>query len=319
MAARSIRRRPQENNIERENYAMLNDYILWLKNEGKGQKTVNEYPVILQKLIHWYEETEASEFRPDKVTTLHMHEFVTYLSKVKQYDPAYVNKIIASLKTFYKFAMESGLVTYNPMLKVKIKRSMKQQKAPKWLTELELAKYLHVIELEKNEKKKARDMAINRLMSEAGLRVQEVSDLNVADICLEKRRENVIVRDGKGGKFRIVPLNKDLIESLENWTNYRKKYRYQENEPLFLSERNTRLTDRAIKYMVAAYAREAELEAVSCHPLRHTFCKNLADAGVRLEQIAYLAGHDNLETTRKYLRPSDNDLRKSVALISELR
>jgi site-specific recombinase XerD len=69
-------------------------------------------------------------------------------------------------------------------------------------------------------------------------------------------------------------------------------------EPLFLSERNNRLSDRAIKYMVADYAKDAELQNVSCHPLRHTFCKNLADVGVRLEQIAYLAGHDSLEDFR---------------------
>ena len=81
-----------------------------------------------------------------------MHEFVAYLSKVKKYDPVYVNKIIASLKTFYKFALEAGLVTFNPMLKVKIKRSMKQNEAPKWMTKLELAKFNHAIESEKNEK-----------------------------------------------------------------------------------------------------------------------------------------------------------------------
>lgn len=102
-----------------------------MNHEGKSQKTVKEYPVILQKLIKWYEETKGIDFKPDKLTTLHMHEFVTYLRKVKQYEPAYVNKITASLKTFYKFTMEIGLVSYNPMLKVKIKRSMKQQEVPK--------------------------------------------------------------------------------------------------------------------------------------------------------------------------------------------
>ena len=154
-------------------------------------------------------------------------------------------------------------------------------------------------------------------MSEAGLRVQEVSDLNIVDICLEKRRENVTVRDGKGGKYRIVPLNKDLVESLESWMQYRKESKFDENAPLFLSERDSRPTDRTIRYMVTAYAKDAGLDDVSCHTLRHTFGKNLADAGVRLEQIAYLMGHDSLETTRRYLRPSENDLRKNVELISE--
>jgi integrase/recombinase XerC len=299
--------------------SMIKKYIEWLKTEGKGKKTINEYPIILQKLIQWYEETEGNEFKPDKVTTLHMHEFVSHLKKVKQYDPSYINKIIASLKTFYRFAMESKLVTFNPMLKVKIQRSMKQQEAPKWMTKLELSKFKHAIETGKNEKKKVRDMAICSLMSEAGLRVQEVSDLNIIDICLEKRRENVTVRDGKGGKYRVVPLNRDLIGSIEGWMQYRKKSNYGENEPLFLSERNLRPTDRTIRYMVTEYAKDANLEAVSPHSLRHTFGKNLADTGVRLEQIAYLMGHDSLESTRVYLRPSNDDLRKNVDLISEKR
>jgi integrase/recombinase XerC len=117
----------------------------------------------------------------------------------------------------------------------------------------------------------------------------------------------------------IKALLNPYASSLKKWMEYREEQNHAENEPLFLSERSTRLTDRAIKYMVAAYARDAGLENVSCHPLRHTFCKNLADAGVRLEQIAYLAGHDSLETTRKYLLPSDSDLRKSVEKISERR
>lgn len=71
--------------------------------------------------------------------------------------------------------------------------------------------------------------------------------------------------------------------------------------------------------MVTDYAKDAGLEDISCHTMRHTFDKNLADAGVRLEQIAYLKGHDSLETTRKYLLPSKNDFRKNVELISELK
>ncbi|ABO49401.1 phage integrase domain protein SAM domain protein [Desulforamulus reducens MI-1] len=200
---------------------MRDAYIAWLKNEGKSEKTVNEYPAKLQKLINWFEDTEGDRFEPSKITTLHIHEFIAFLDKVKKYEPAYINKILASLKTFYKYATETGLVIYNPTIKVKMKRTMKQYAAPKWLTKQESAKFFHAIEQEKNTKRKNRDMAICRLMAGAGLRVQEVSDLNIADICIEKRRENVTVRGGKGSKFRIAPLNSDTVESLEDWFKYR--------------------------------------------------------------------------------------------------
>ncbi len=295
---------------------MKDAYVTWLKNEDKSEKTVNEYPVILKKLIKWFEETEGNKFEPNMVTTLHVHEFISFLDKVKHYEPAYINKILASLKTFYKFAMETGLVIYNPMLKVKMKRTMKQYAPPKWLTKQEVARFFHAIEQEKNIKRKSRDIAICRLMAGAGLRVQEVSDLNIPDICIEKRRENVIVRGGKGSKFRIVPLNIDTVESLKDWFKYRE---HPNNEPLFLSERNSRMSDRTIRHMVTKYAKDAGLEDVSPHTLRHTFCKSLADQGVRLEYIAYLAGHESLETTRRYTQPGENDLRKAVQTISEIR
>lgn len=296
-----------------------NDYRLWLKKDDKSDNTVNEYSALLQKLVKWYEETECTEFHPDKITTLHIHEFVSYLDKISKYEPAYINKIIASLKTFYKYALESSLVTFNPMIKVKMKRTMKQYAAPKWLTKQELAKFFHAIEKEKNEKQKARDIAVCRLMAGAGLRVQEVSELNMSDICLEKRKENVVIRNRKGNKYRIVPLNSDIIESLENWIKYRDIIITNKQQHLFLSERNTRLSDRSMRYIVSKYAADSKLEDVSPHTLRHSFCKNLADQGYGLQLIAQLAGHESLETTRRYTQPGDNDLRKAVQTLSDRR
>jgi site-specific recombinase XerD len=63
------------------------------------------------------------------------------------------------------------------------------------------------------------------------------------------------------------------------------------------------------------YLAHTELDEVTPHNLRHTFCKNLIDAGVSLEKVAMLAGHENLETTRRYCSPSDHDLEAAVELI----
>nr|WP_082435897.1 tyrosine-type recombinase/integrase [Desnuesiella massiliensis] len=71
-------------------------------------------------------------------------------------------------------------------------------------------------------------------------------------------------------------------------------------DPLFISEKNTRLTSRSTYRIVVKYTKMARLEDVSPYALRHRFCKNLVDKGVRLERIAYLAEHENLEMTRRY-------------------
>ncbi len=293
---------------------MIDDYILWLKSDGKSENTIRVYINALNKLINWYEDTEGLTFEINKVTTLHIHDFQSYMDKIEKLQPPTINKIIASLKTFFRFTIDMGILIYNPMLKIKMKRTMAQYDAPKWLSKYELAKFYHSIEQVNNDFRKIRNIAVCRLMSSAGLRVQEVSDLNINDIKIDNKINDVIVRDGKGGKFRIVPLNKDVVESLKEWFKLSEN---SNNDALFVSERNTRFSVRSIHSMVTKYANIAGLEDVSPHTLRHTFCKNLVDQGVGIERVAYLAGHESLETTRRYTLPSQNDLRNAVQTISE--
>jgi integrase/recombinase XerC len=75
------------------------------------------------------------------------------------------------------------------------------------------------------------------------------------------------------------------------------------------------MTRRGIQNVLEKY--RGDIDNLSCHSLRHTFCKNLVDAGVSLEKVAALAGHDSLETTRRYCEPSPHDLALAVDLIGE--
>jgi integrase/recombinase XerC len=67
-----------------------------------------------------------------------------------------------------------------------------------------------------------------------------------------------------------------------------------------------------VQYLVAKYAYQARLQDVTPHTLRHTFGKNLVDAGVSLEQVAALLGHESLDTVLIYTKPSHGDLEKAV-------
>ncbi len=95
-------------------------------------------------------------------------------------------------------------------------------------------------------------------------------------------------------------------------------YRQHQGElnQIFLGQRGP-LTPRGVESLFRKYVARTELSEVTPHKLRHTFCKNLIEAGVSLEKVAMLAGHENLETTRRYCSPSDHDLEAAVALISE--
>lgn len=300
-----------------EQLKIIEDFILWLNNEGRSKNTIRVYIAAVKKLIKWYEETEDHPFSPEKVTTLHIREFEEYMIKYEKLKPTTINKIIASLKTFYKYCISTSIVNYDPMGKIKMKRISTQYAAPRWICRQDNAKFFHAIEQIQKEKIKYRNLAICRLMASAGLRVQEVADLNIEDISLENRREDVIVRSGKGNKYRIVPLNSDAIEALKKWLKYREYNSLQ--EPLFISNRGSRINTRLIHRIVQRYSEKACIDKISPHVLRHTFCKSLVDQGVGLERVAYLAGHEDLETTRRYTKPSQQDLRRAVQSISEKR
>jgi len=120
------------------------------------------------------------------------------------------------------------------------------------------------------------------------------------------------VRFGKGGKRRIVPLNADVRRAMNDWLEVR-----QGNSELLFSGRGGEpLSERGVQHLVRRYARAAKLDGCSPHTLRHTFGKALVDAGVGLEKVATLLGHESLDTTRIYTTPSADDLANAVERVA---
>nr|WP_245578089.1 tyrosine-type recombinase/integrase [Alicyclobacillus herbarius] len=188
--------------------------------------------------------------------------------------------------------------------------------SPRWLTRKEQARFLHELEKEKSPRRRKRNVAIVQCMLQAGCRVAEVVTLDVDDVDL--RRKTLTIRHGKRGKMRVVPMNRDLAGALSDWIEVRKQIDTQDSA-LFLSERNQRITVRALQHMVRSIFRRIGVENGSCQSFRHSFCKNLLDSGQPLNVVAQLAGHESVETTLRYLRPSEKDLYQAVENISSIR
>jgi site-specific recombinase XerD len=115
-------------------------------------------------------------------------------------------------------------------------------------------------------------------------------------------------RGGKGGKYRAVPLSKEVRVALEAYLQQRIE---DGSQRLFLGQRGP-VNVPGVQYLVAKYAYQARLQDVTPHTLRHTFGKNLVDAGVSLEQVAALLGHESLDIVMIYTKPSHGDLEKAV-------
>ena len=154
----------------------------------------------------------------------------------------------------------------------------------------------------------ARDIALVALLLHTGLRVAELAALRWADLEIRDRSGKLTVRRGKGRKQRTIPLNVEARNALAELRSLRGPGKAQ----AVLQGQRGPLTERGIQAILAKYAGAARLAELSPHVLRHTWCKNLADSGARLEVIAALAGHESLETTRRYVEPGQDDLAAAV-------
>jgi site-specific recombinase XerD len=191
-----------------------------------------------------------------------------------------------------------------------------------------------------------RDLAVIQTLLGTGLRISELANLRLEDVELSERKGLVRVRVGKGGKCRTVALDNLTRSALLHYVEQRwKQVQFAEHlseqepgqrqgeqqgkqpsrhksapsnsskrpleGPLFMGHRGP-LNERGIDYLVRKYAYQARLENCTAHTLRHTFAKNLVDAGTPLDQVAILLGHESLDTTRVYTKPSRRDLERAV-------
>ena len=150
------------------------------------------------------------------------------------------------------------------------------------------------------------------LLLNTGLRVGELCALRLSDVQMSERKGKVIVRSGKGGKQRIVPLNRQARQMLSQWLLHRPPV---DTDALFVGQRNNAVSARSVQRAVGRLAQLAGLEDVTPHILRHTFAKSLINQGVSIEKVAALLGHSDLNTTRIYITPGERDLEEAVGML----
>ena len=146
-----------------------------------------------------------------------------------------------------------------------------------------------------------RNWAAVSLMLHAGLRVEEASLVGASDITINERSGEVLVRKGKGAKQRTVPLNLVARHALAAWL---------ELGPA--TETLIDLTTRSLERLVKEICTRIGMPDLTPHWLRYTFAKRLEAIGTAIEKIRDLLGHNSIETTRRYLRSSIEDLRSAV-------
>ena len=256
--------------------------------------SIKTYTASIRSFFLWCEERNVS---PLTCTAIDLVDFRE--DKKNELSVKTVNRLLTVVKVFNQWLAETKQIPTYQFNQVKLIPTAKQAQ-PKWLNRTEQSAFMRAVLNADN----MRDELIIRLMLQAGLRVAEVASLTKECFSVSERKGDVRLF-GKGGKFRTVPLCNDIRRPLLVWFENVKKI-------LWPTKHGTAISSRAIRQMVEKYAYNAKLQNVSPHTLRHTFCKELVKKGVFLEVVAELAGHSNLETTRLYTVPGEEELQHAA-------
>jgi integrase/recombinase XerC len=269
---------------------IISDYRDYLRRLPISEHTKRNYFRRVKAYIEWLACNPDSENALKNVADrdFAVRDFKLSLLH-KGLSSASVNAVLSSIDNFYIYL---GLGT------AKVKRQELPEQAPKSLTPEEQFRFVKAA----TRLKSNRNRALCMLMLHCGLRVSEIAALDVRDVFVTARKGEVIVRCGKNSKQRRVPLNTAAREALIAYLTEPR----DPNEPLFKSQRGTRISVGAIAYFIRQIAREAGIEMTS-HSLRHTCLTKLIRSGCDIVIVAEVAGHGRLETTRRYSLPTADD------------
>lgn len=288
---------------------LLNQFLEHLRYERNvSAHTLRNYRIDLEQFLQYLTRPDnhnKARVAPaiEQIDHLTIREWLASLHSAQKQKSSIARKL-AALRTFFQFLVREGLLELNPAKLVSTPRQ--EKKLPKHLSVEEAVRFIESPDVETDLGK--RDRAMLELMYATGVRVAELTTMNVGDIDFQ----NQLIRvTGKRRKQRIVPFGEPARDAVRNYLEIREKFLFncpvskRDEEALFLNYQGTRITTRSVGRMVDKYIGLcAGMHNISPHALRHSFATHLLDGGADLRDIQELLGHARLSTTQVYTHVS---------------
>ncbi len=204
-----------------------------------------------------------------------------------------IQRHLSAARTFYRYLLREKTVKRNPVTSVSAPKSSKRLPG-----NLDADRMSRLLEIDGKGPLVARDRAILELFYSSGLRLAELVGLDLHDVDLADKTVRVT---GKGSKERIVPVGSKARLALAAWHKERGAFAASDQHALFVSQRGSRLSHRAVQQRVAHWARKQGIDSrVYPHLLRHSFATHLLESSHDLRGVQELLGHANISTTQIY-------------------
>lgn len=274
----------------------------YLKSElNYSDNTIETYLIEINKFEEFINNNKLNY---KKVNKDDIRSYLKYLDSQKLKNTS-VSKNLSSLRSFYKFLVNEGIVENNYFLL--ISNPKKERKLPEFLNEIEIEDLLNIYDL--NTYDGIRNRLILELLYATGVRVSELVNIKIKDINFSDKS---ILIMGKGSKERLV-LYGDYAEKLLNKYLVESRKYYLENkdsEYLILNRFGEQLSTRSVQKLVHSCTDKLALKhKVTPHTIRHTFATHLLNNGADIKSVQELLGHESLSTTQIYTHITNERLR----------
>jgi integrase/recombinase XerD len=277
---------------------------------GLSANTLTAYERDLRRYVAFLEQRGID--RPDGVDPGVVRSFVASLSASTHGpdDAAYAStsvvRTLSGVRSFHRFLVREGVLARDPTSEVR--RPRLPRALPKAIPLADVERLLQAPD--DATPTGTRDRAILELLYGAGLRISELTSLDVDDVDLEEGAVRVL---GKGGKEREVPVGRHAREAVASYlTRGRPALAGTRSRgALFLNTRGGRLTRQSCARMLDAHVRAAGIERrVTLHGLRHSFATHLLEGGADVRVVQELLGHASVATTQVYTLVTKEHLRE---------
>lgn len=306
--------------------SILDDYLNYMETiKGSSSNTVKEYYFDLRSFFRFikirnglvstlieFKEIPISDIDLNlikKITIQDLHAYISYADKTLDNGNFAKSRKVASIRSFFEYLYSIiNVIDKNPALSLDSPK--KDLRHPVYLTLEESENLLNVVLENKNEIFRKRDYSIIMLFLNCGLRLSELSTINIDNI---KDRDTLTVI-GKGNKERTVFLNQATYEAIEDYIKVRPKDT-KDNKALFIGKKKGRLGNRGIQYMIEKYLKLAGLntDIYSVHKLRHTAATLMYKYGnVDIRALQEILGHESVATTQIYTHVDNKQLREAI-------
>ncbi|HIN18323.1 MAG TPA: tyrosine recombinase XerC [Gammaproteobacteria bacterium] len=284
------------NGIQRD----INRFLNHLRDERRlSAHTISAYRRDLEKFTDFLTRREITTLRQLVVAQARMFPAQLNQSGLSSRS---IQRALSAVRTLYRYLLRESKVAINPFLTARdvghsqaVIAPRAERRLPPTLSIEEIAQ---LVTIDPRTDLDRRDRAILELFYSSGLRLAELSGLDLGDLDLGDAMVRVM---GKGAKTRIVPIGGYAREAVLAWLNVRPACARESEQALFVNRSGTRLGARAIQQRVAVWAQRQGLgRRVHPHMLRHSFASHLLESSSDLRAVQELLGHADISTTQVY-------------------